>query len=95
MNLFNVYRGEILEIDELTHLALGKMFPEVDRPSEYRSIDAWLWANPRRRPKSNIRKFIVTWFSRCKRKEEGAEYVLSDGVKCRVTSADRRAGRVR
>jgi hypothetical protein len=94
LNLFNVYHGEILEVDELTHGALRRLFPEVDLQSEYRNADAWIFAAPKSKRPRNHRSFIVNWMRKAKRQEAGAEYVLSDGVKCRVTSADRRTGRV-
>ena len=72
MSLFMAYRGEAIEVDqELNHI-LAQLFPEVDRPSEYRSADAWVWANPRRRPK-NMKRFLVNWFKRRKRFEIAIE----------------------
>ena len=109
MNLFNVYRGEVLEVDELTHAALRKLFPEVDLQSAYRDADAWIFAAPKSKRPRNHRRFIVNWMRRAKKFDAGKvdmyvdgvkcrvrkeEYVLVDGAKCRVTSADRRTGRV-
>ena len=87
------FHGEHLAIDDLQDVLLANWFPEVDRYSQYREIDSWLDANPRRRPR-NMKRFLHTWFAKQKRKEVGAEYKETDGVRCRVTSADRRTGRV-
>jgi hypothetical protein len=94
MNLFNVYHGEVLEVDELTHLALRNLFPEVDLQSAYRDADAWIFAAPKSSRPRNHRRFIVNWLRNAKRFEKDAEYVLDGGVQCKVTSSDRRTGRV-
>ena len=101
------FHGEHLAIDELTDVLIAHWFPEVDRTSEYRSIDSWLHANPRRRPK-NLPRFLHNWFMKCKRADAGKVTVYQDGVrcrvnprnetvidgaKCRITGADRRTGR--
>jgi hypothetical protein len=87
------FHGEHLLIDDLQHEWLATRFPEVDLYSNYREMDSWLACNPRRRPK-NIERFIHRWMAKQKRREVNADYVLSDGVRCRVTAADRRTGRV-
>jgi len=91
MNLFPAYRGQVLEVSHEENAMLAESFPEVDRPSEYRSADAWLWANPRRRPK-NYRRFLVNWFSRQKRREiaRPEDEAVIDGARVRLTSAERR-----
>jgi len=87
------YHGEFLLISELQHEWLATRFPEVDLYSNYREMDSWLAANPRRRPKRNMDAFIHRWLARQKRREESAEYVVSDGVRVRLTAADYRTGR--
>jgi hypothetical protein len=62
------YDGTLLHVSLPTDELLANLFPEVDRPSIYREVDAWLWANPRRRPKSNIRRFLVNWMQKEKRR---------------------------
>jgi len=91
MNLFPVFRGRMVEIGPETHAFLKEHYPELDLRSEYLSIDAWLWAHPRRLP---TRRFLVNWMNKARRLEAKAEYVMSDGVRCRVTAADRGRGRV-
>jgi hypothetical protein len=91
-SLFTAYHGEILVVDAEMNSALAHLFPEVDRPSEYRSADAWLMvAPPSRRPR-NMKRFLVRWFSRAKRWELARpdDTVIIDGAKCRLTSRDRR-----
>jgi len=95
MNLFTVYRGEVLEVDELLHWAMQRLIPEVDLPSSYRDMDAWILQAPKSKRPRDQRKFIINWLRRGKSKEATAEYVVSDGVRCRITAADRRVGRVR
>ena len=77
------FHGEHLAIDDLTDVLMAHWFPEVDRTSEYRSIDSWLHANPRRRPK-NLPRFLHNWFMKCKRADAGKVTVYQDGVRCRV-----------
>lgn len=64
----NAYHGQVLSVSMTTDLLLAELFPEVDRHSVYRDIDAWLWANPKRRPKKLRHKFIVRWFMKEKRR---------------------------
>jgi hypothetical protein len=94
MNLFNIYHGEFLEIDEPTHISLRGLFPEVDLQSAYRDADAWIFAAAKSRRPRNHRRFIVNWLKNAKRFERNAEYVLADGVVCKVTASDRRTGRI-
>jgi len=94
MSLFGSYwKGDVLDVSDELRDYCAFHWPEVDLPSEFRSIDGWLVANPRRRPR-NMKRFIANWMQRRKRFEEKAECVISDGVRCRVTAADRRTGRV-
>jgi hypothetical protein len=90
MNLFPVFRGRMVEIGPETHGLLKERFPELDLQSEYRALDMWLIANPRKLP--TLRR-IVNWMLKARRLEAKAEYVMSDGVRCRVTAADCRRGR--
>lgn len=66
--LEDAYSGTLLHVSMKTDELLATLFPEVDRPSTYREVDAWLWANPKRRPKSNIRRFLVNWMQKEKRR---------------------------
>lgn len=65
-NLFPIYRGRKMEIGPETHAFLQEHYPEVDLHSEYRSMDAWLFAHPRRLP---TKRFLVNWLNRRKRFE--------------------------
>jgi hypothetical protein len=49
---------------------LGAAFPWIDREAEYRKADAWLDANPERRPRRTSR-FLHNWFSRIPAPFEG------------------------
>lgn len=84
MNLFNIYHGEILEVDEMTHAVLRKLFPEVDLQSAYRDADAWIFAAPKSKRPRNHRRFIVNWMRRAKKFDSGKETIYQDGVRCRV-----------
>jgi hypothetical protein len=95
MNLFeDAYSGRQLIVSRATHELLAELFPEVDRPSTYRDADSWLvTCAPSRRPR-NVKRFLVTWFRRQKRFEAGTRYITEDGVRCKVTEADYRTGRI-
>jgi hypothetical protein len=87
------FHGEHLLIDDLQHEWLATRWPEVDLYSNYREMDSWLAANPRKRP-TNFPRFIHRWMAKQKRREAGSEYIYTDGVRCRISAADRRTGRV-
>jgi hypothetical protein len=66
-SLFLSYSGRLLEVTAECDARMAEWFPEVDRQSEYREIDSWLYhAPPRKRPK-NIRRFLRNWFLKTKR----------------------------
>lgn len=70
MSLFLSYQGRLLEVTAETDARMAAWFPEVDRQSEYREIDSWLYhAAPRKRPK-NIRRFLRNWFAKEKHRLE-------------------------
>jgi hypothetical protein len=96
VNLFeDAWSGRQLIVSMETHELLAELFPEVDRPSTYRDADSWLLTcAPSRRPR-NVKRFLVTWFRRQKRFDAKATYVVEDGVRCKLTAADYRSGRVR
>jgi hypothetical protein len=59
----NGYSGKVLIVDWNTDFELGEMFPKLRRGDEYRDADAWLLANPRKRPKeSGTKRFLINWF---------------------------------
>jgi len=67
---FLAYSGRMLQVTLQTDSLLAELFPEVDRQSQFREADAWLWsAPPSRRPK-NVRRFLRTWFVKAKRAQE-------------------------
>ena len=67
---FLSYSGNLLDVTWETDALLAGWFPEVDRQSEYREIDSWLYhAPPRKRPK-NIRRFLRNWFAKEKHRLE-------------------------
>lgn len=70
MSLFLSYTGRLLEVTAETDALFADCFPEIDRQSEYREIDAWLWsAAPSRRPK-NVKQFLRNWFVKTKRAQK-------------------------
>ena len=67
---FLAYSGKCLDVTMATDALLEAWFPEINRQSEFREIDSWLYhAPPRKRPK-NIRRFLRNWFSKAKRQAE-------------------------
>jgi hypothetical protein len=94
-NLFeDAWSGRQLIVSMETHELLAELFPEVDRPSTYRDADSWLvTCSPSRRPR-NVKRFLLNWFRRAKRFEAGNQYVTEDGVRCKVTQADYKTGRI-
>jgi hypothetical protein len=85
------FHGQFLDISDLQDEWLACLWPEVDRHSQYREIESWLDANPRRRPR-NMKRFLHTWFSRQKRREiaRPEDEAMLDGARVRLTSAVRR-----
>jgi len=59
----SVFAGVHLTVSHRQDQLLGEAFPWVDRPIEYRKADAWLEANPDRRPRKTSR-FVQNWFLR-------------------------------
>lgn len=67
---FLSYSWRLLEVTMDCDARMAEWFPEVDRQSEYREIDSWLYHTaPRRRPK-NIRRFLRNWFAKEKHRLE-------------------------
>jgi hypothetical protein len=59
----DAYSGRVLSVSVETHVDLSLMFPELNSGDEYRDADAWLLANPRKRPKQNgTKRFLINWF---------------------------------
>jgi hypothetical protein len=59
----SVFTGQHLSVTQKQDAVLGEAFPWVDRPAEYRRVDSWLEANPRKRPKK-FPQFLHNWFNR-------------------------------
>jgi hypothetical protein len=57
------FSGSHLTVSETQDHFLAEAFPWVDRQAEYRRADAWLEANPERRPRKQAR-FVQNWFSK-------------------------------
>lgn len=67
---FLAYSGKLLDVTMETDALLEMWFPEIDRQSEFREIDSWLYyAPPRKRPR-NIRRFLRNWFAKEKHRME-------------------------
>ena len=89
MSLFLSYQGRLLEVTAECDARMAEWFPEVDRQSEYREIDSWLYhAAPRKRPK-NIRRFLRNWFTKTKHQQ------ARSAVKDRAIQAELHAGELR
>jgi hypothetical protein len=64
MDLFGEqWQGRHLVVTELMAIKLSRAFPHVDLSHELELCDAWLDANPRRRPRNQYR-FLVNWFQK-------------------------------
>jgi hypothetical protein len=59
----SVFAGTHLVVSKKQDHLLAEAFPWVEREAEYRKADAWLEANPDRRPRKTAR-FVQNWFSR-------------------------------
>lgn len=71
----SAFDGRVLHVSQETHAYLQETYPELDLPSSYRSMDAWLFANPLHRPRQRgIRRFIVNWLNKEKRYKARAEH---------------------
>lgn len=70
MNLFgDAYSGEILVVSDETDAQIGRLFPEVDRFSEYRGMDSWLLTVSARKRPRNVKRFVLNWCRRAARQE--------------------------
>ena len=59
----DAYAGQVLIVTSATDCLLGELFPELHRWDEYRDSDAWLLANPLKRPKQKgTKRFLINWF---------------------------------
>jgi hypothetical protein len=59
----DVYRGKILSVSPETDAELADLFPELSRRDEYIDADAWMLANPRRRPQQRgTKRFLINFF---------------------------------
>jgi len=54
------FSGTHLSVTQQQDASLAEAFPWVDRQAEYRKADAWMEANPTKRPKSQG-KFTYNW----------------------------------
>ena len=68
----SAFSGAHLTVSEKQDRLLAEAFPWVDRPIEYRKANAWLDANPQRRPRKTA-KFVYNWFSKIAAPSGGAK----------------------
>lgn len=61
----SAFTGTHLRVTENQDRLLADAFPWVDRQMEYRKADAWIEANPERRPRK-FSRFTHSWFSKIK-----------------------------
>lgn len=59
----SAFAGSHLVVSIKQDQLLADAFPWIDRAGEYRKADAWLEANPKRRPR-RLPAFIQNWFSK-------------------------------
>ena len=65
----SAFKGTHLKVTERQDGLLSEAFPWISRQAEYRKADAWLEANPDKRPRKQS-KFINNWFQRIKEPKE-------------------------
>lgn len=56
--------GSYIRVDELQDSMLERAFPGIDRWAHYSRMDSWLHANPRKRPRKNMQRFIHAWLEK-------------------------------
>jgi len=62
------FQGSILKIPLKSHEAFVKAFPSLPIEAEYKKMDAWLIANPKK-DKKNHPRFALNWLSRSEKEK--------------------------
>jgi len=73
-----VYQGYVLDVTASTDKILADLFPNIDRPCEYRLADSWLLAKPRSRWPHNRRAFLLNWMRKCTNREKRSDLEARD-----------------
>ena len=60
--------GQLVKFYRWDIEGLQKDYPGVDVEQEFAHMRNWLDANPRRRPVSNMKRFVVSWLKREQKK---------------------------
>ena len=61
----DAFQGKVLSVSAQTDADLAALFPHLNYRDEYRDADAWLFANPLKRPKQKgTKRFLINWFRR-------------------------------
>ena len=85
MTLFGYYfDGEHLKVTDAQDVRFERCFPLVNRLDEFRAMDAWLAANPRRRPR-NTERFVTNWLLRVKDRYRAVRVEANAGAGPTVT----------
>ena len=66
--LFSFFAGDHIEISQAFGERLVVSYPELNVIRELMHADAWLEANPRKRPRNKLR-FVVNWLNKEARQE--------------------------
>ena len=87
-----MFEGSVLKVGYKQDAVLAYAFPELDREREYREMDSWLIANPHKRPKRHMARFVHNWLSKAARHRRAA---LSEASVGRAPASLSDEGRIR
>ena len=72
-----MFEGSILRVTYKQDAVLAYAFPGLDRGREYREMDSWLIANPHKRPRRHMARFVHNWLSKAARQRRA---VIAEAV---------------
>ena len=64
------FRGEVVQVSYKQHVVFGYAFPELNLEREYKEMDAWLIANPHKRPRRHVARFVHNWLRKSARQHQ-------------------------
>ena len=67
-----MFEGSVLKVGYKQDAVLAYAFPELDREREYREMDSWLIANPHKRPRKHMARFVHNWLAKSARQKRAA-----------------------
>ncbi len=59
-----MFCGEYLSIGYKQHCVFAYAYPELNLEVEYKEMEAWLEANPHKRPRSRVLRFVNAWLKK-------------------------------